>query len=33
MKFITGEDIPQKFASVEDQENGVVNVEYHQWKK
>ena len=33
MKFITGEEIPQKFASAEDQENGVVSAAYQQWKK
>ena len=33
MKFITGDDIPWKFASAEDQENGVVSATYQQWKK
>ena len=33
VKFITGEDIPRKFASEEDQGNGVVSAAYQQWKK
>ena len=33
VKFITGEDIPQKFSSISDQETGVVSVEYRNWKK
>ena len=33
MKFITGEEIPRKFTSTEDQENGVVSAAYQQWKK
>ena len=33
MKFITGEDIPCKYASTTDQENGVVTAEYRNWKK
>ena len=33
MKFITGEEILRKFASVEDQENSAMNAAYQQWKK
>ena len=33
MKFITGEDIPGKYASTTNQENGVTTVEYRNWKK
>ena len=33
VKFITGEEIPQKFATAEDQDNGLVSVAYQQWKK
>ena len=32
MKYIAGESIPRKFASGEDQENGVVSAEYQNWK-
>ena len=33
MKYIAGENIPLRFASNEDQENGVINIEYQNWKK
>ena len=33
MKFITGEDIPRKYAFATYQENGVVTAEYRNWKK
>ena len=33
VKYIAGENIPLRFASNEDQENGVINIEYQNWKK
>ena len=33
VKFITGEDIPRKYASTTDQENGIVTAYYRNWKK